>query len=174
MDNRTKPFLSREDFCSIGRSLCIDHPQAIMTDRFLGFEPARRVAVFSEQSKEISHLCGMLKRLKFSPLVLEDMNLRSTGWRRTFERFAELCIVDISSVDRFLDPVEFCQELRRDHDHIPLIMLSETCPTPNLLAGPERLCDASTPYPRDRSTLIEVISSAQSNCLCRRLSKAMA
>ena len=158
---------------SIARELRIDHPKATMTARFICFEPARRVAVFSDTSEPTRQLCGLLKRLRFSPLVLSDYNPESDRWRRTFERFAELCIVDVDAIERFTDPFDLCRSLRRSHAHIPLIAISNTYVAQNLVASPERICDVSTPFVEDRESLADVISSAQSNCLTRRLKAEM-
>lgn len=148
-------------------------PKPRVSRRGLSFDPPRRVAVFSNQGAGTSALCLSLTRAGYIPLVLSN-NFTLTGtWHKTFERFAEICIIDIDAIATTNDPIDFCRFLRQRHPNLPIILTSATFTNSDLTDERSHICDASFPAGVGRPELLEAISAALSNNLSCRLKQEM-
>ena len=147
-------------------------PRSRRTARTISFEPTKRVAVLADASHASDALCGRLKRMGYTALLLTNQTV-SDAWHKTFERFAELCFVDYDSIAKRCDPVQFCLHLRSKHPGLPLILVSETFSGNDLSTDRASICDASMVWTTDPGILTEVVSAAQSNSLSRRLMQEM-
>jgi CheY-like chemotaxis protein len=135
--------------------------------------PATRVVIFAEKTPPALAIQDALAADGMATLILSAGLYPPPYDDVTFDRFAQLCIIDAEHIAQHGDLFNFCTALRRKNPDVPVILMSETFIKNDLSCERSLLCDASLGKDITRDNLRSVISAAASNNLARRLSECL-